>query len=277
MEEIYEAESSDQYARTFEDAEWSFEREQGAEVKVTFEYEKLGNFCFVCGILGHTENSCSKKHEVVYIEAERKWGNFIRAENGFLGGGTASNKWLRGGLNSVADGLNGATGTAASDGTNTSINVNRKHSLFGRIKVVCDPKTKKMAFFMGTPVNDSDLQWSPLTFTDQTQQETGSSSSGVEQERQSRDIITVENVRAIQEIRGVGVRYYVTAPIMLEPTGPISYMPVQTRNRQTQGNASSQLSIMPADVTKSAHQGGATQGQSSKNEGMGGIPKKDCD
>ncbi|WJX12300.1 hypothetical protein P8452_02814 [Trifolium repens] len=35
-----------------------------------------------------------------------------------------------------------------------------------------------------------------------------------------------------------------------------------------------QLSIMPAAVTKSAHQGGATQGQSSKNEGMGGIPKK---
>ncbi|KAK2408369.1 hypothetical protein QL285_043886 [Trifolium repens] len=254
--------------------EWSFEREQGAEVKVIFKYEKLGNFCFVCGILGHTENSCRKKHEVVYIGAERKWGNFIRAENGFLGGGAAPNKWLRGGLNTVADGLNGATGTAASVGTNNSINVNRKHSLFGRIKVVCYPKTKKMAFFKGTPVNDSDLQWSPLTFTDQNKQETGSSSRGVEQERQNRDIITVENVRAVQEIRGVAERYYVTAPSMLEPTGPISYMPVQTRNRQTQGNTSSQLSIMPAAVTKSAPQGGATQGQSSKNEGMGGIPKK---
>jgi hypothetical protein len=125
---------------------WSFEWEQGAEVKVIFKYEKLGNFCFVCGILGHTESSCSKKHEVVYIEVERKWGNFIRAENGFLGGGAASNNWLRGGLNTAAYGPNGATGTAASDDTNPSISVNWKHSLFGRIKVVCDPKTKKMAF-----------------------------------------------------------------------------------------------------------------------------------
>jgi hypothetical protein len=119
---------------------------------------------------------------------------------------------------------------------------------------------------MGTLVNDSDLQWTPLTLTYQNKQETGSSSSGLAQERQNRDIITVENVRAIQEIRGNGERYYVKAPIMLEPTGPISYMPVQPRNRQTQGNASSQLSIMPAVVTKSTPQGETTQGQSSKNE-----------
>jgi hypothetical protein len=48
-------------------------------VKVIFKYEELGNFCFVCGIIGHTEHSCSKKHEPGYVEYEKKWGNFIRA------------------------------------------------------------------------------------------------------------------------------------------------------------------------------------------------------
>ncbi|MCI40930.1 hypothetical protein A2U01_0062163, partial [Trifolium medium] len=53
--------------------EWTFDREQGAAVKVIFKYEKLGNFCFVCGILGHTESYCSKKHEPDYAETEKKW------------------------------------------------------------------------------------------------------------------------------------------------------------------------------------------------------------
>ncbi|MCI19136.1 DUF4283 domain protein, partial [Trifolium medium] len=59
--------------------EWGFEREQGAE--------------------GHTESYCNNKHELGYAEPEKKWENFIRPENGLLGGGTASNKWLRGGMN----------------------------------------------------------------------------------------------------------------------------------------------------------------------------------
>ncbi|MCH79475.1 putative ribonuclease H protein [Trifolium medium] len=47
--------------------EWSFDCEQGAEVK---------------------------KHESGYAEAEKKWRNFIRAENGYLGGGAASKKGI---------------------------------------------------------------------------------------------------------------------------------------------------------------------------------------
>lgn len=25
---------------------------------MNFKYEKLGTFCFVCGVLGHTKNKC---------------------------------------------------------------------------------------------------------------------------------------------------------------------------------------------------------------------------
>jgi hypothetical protein len=112
-------------------------------VKVIFKYEELGNFCFVCGIIGHTEHSCSKKHEPDYVEYEKKWGNFIRAENGYIGGGAASNKWLKGGSNTSTGGRNGAQGTTS---TNPWINENWKHSIFGRVKVTCDQKTKEMNF-----------------------------------------------------------------------------------------------------------------------------------
>jgi hypothetical protein len=248
--------------------EWSFEREQGAEVKVIFKYEKLGNFCFVCGILGHTESGCSKKHEPGYAIAEKKWGNFIRAENGQLGG-VASNKWLRGGLNTAVNDQNGASRSAA-----TSINDIWKHSLFGRVKVVCDMKTKKMVFFKGISVNSTETQWDPLNFKEQDKEGTESAGSSREQENQNRDIITVQNVRAMQEIRGINETYYVKAPVLLEPSGPITYMPVQSRKKQTQGNTSNLLPIMYADTTKPATQVEGNPSQMSNNEGLEVIPKK---
>jgi len=40
---------------------WLFERESAEAVTVEFKYERLGDFCYVCGILGHTHNFCTKK------------------------------------------------------------------------------------------------------------------------------------------------------------------------------------------------------------------------
>ncbi|MCI40703.1 hypothetical protein A2U01_0061936, partial [Trifolium medium] len=115
-----------------------------------------------------------------YAETEKKWGNFIRAENGYLGGGAASNKWLRGGMNTVAEARNGASDPLAN--ANSSINNSWKHSLFGRVKVTCDPTTKKMSFFkgqtdVGNSARTSETQWAPLIFNEQDKQDAESSSN----------------------------------------------------------------------------------------------------
>ena len=34
-----------------------------SEIMVTCKYEKLGDFCFICGLLSHTERFCKKKLE----------------------------------------------------------------------------------------------------------------------------------------------------------------------------------------------------------------------
>ncbi|KAL8549913.1 hypothetical protein ACS0TY_008665 [Phlomoides rotata] len=63
---------------------------------VSFKYEKLNQFCFVCGRLGHTENFC----EIVFNAPEgenirRDWGPWLKAPNRrslFFAG----DRWLRG-------------------------------------------------------------------------------------------------------------------------------------------------------------------------------------
>ncbi|GAU30827.1 hypothetical protein TSUD_267470 [Trifolium subterraneum] len=49
--------------------------------------------------------------------------------------------------------------------------------MFGRVKVVCDPKTKKMDFFMENCVNGSELQWAPIILNQHDKQDVGSSSN----------------------------------------------------------------------------------------------------
>ncbi|GAU25702.1 hypothetical protein TSUD_216310 [Trifolium subterraneum] len=124
---------------------WIFERGGGEAVQVHFKYEKLGNFCFVCGIIGHTENFCSKRFEADYIVGEKGWGNYLRAENG----GATANKWLRNVGSSDRGGREGAINAgfnvcevnALTDETFT------KHKIHGGVKISRDPSTRSLMFF----------------------------------------------------------------------------------------------------------------------------------
>ncbi|KAL8515128.1 hypothetical protein ACS0TY_014003 [Phlomoides rotata] len=62
---------------------------------VHFKYEKLNSFCFVCGLLGHTENFCEIRLASPDVIPKREWGIFFRAPDrrGNVG---ESRRWLKG-------------------------------------------------------------------------------------------------------------------------------------------------------------------------------------
>jgi hypothetical protein len=61
---------------------------------VKFKYEKLGIFCFVCGIMGHAENKCPVRFEMEEDNGAREWSSELRADNRRQGGKITS-RWLR--------------------------------------------------------------------------------------------------------------------------------------------------------------------------------------
>jgi hypothetical protein len=67
---------------------------QGEWCKVKFKYEKLGIFCFVCGIMGHAENKCLVRFAMEEDNGVREWSSELRAENRRQGGRITS-RWLR--------------------------------------------------------------------------------------------------------------------------------------------------------------------------------------
>jgi hypothetical protein len=67
---------------------------QGEWCTVKFKYEKLGMFCFVCGIMGHAENKCPVRFEMEEDNGVREWSADLRADSRKLGGKFTS-RWLR--------------------------------------------------------------------------------------------------------------------------------------------------------------------------------------
>ena len=53
----------------------------GEKFWVSFKYERLPTFCFLCGILGHDERHCLGNSNIP--EAHRQYGDWLRA-NGSL-------------------------------------------------------------------------------------------------------------------------------------------------------------------------------------------------
>jgi 14-3-3 protein epsilon len=69
-------------------------KKQGAEsIMVQFKYERLGTFCYVCGILGHSDLKCPKLFDATDAEIRREWGPELRADMGRNRGGES--RWLR--------------------------------------------------------------------------------------------------------------------------------------------------------------------------------------
>jgi hypothetical protein len=58
--------------------EWQVRVRDGSYVTCYFKYEKLGDFCYLCGILGHTDKSCPRLFEMEQDDGHREWGEWLR-------------------------------------------------------------------------------------------------------------------------------------------------------------------------------------------------------
>lgn len=54
-------------------------KKNGTECMVQCKYERLGDFCFVCGHVSHTERFCSVKLSLNIRDEARDWGSWLRA------------------------------------------------------------------------------------------------------------------------------------------------------------------------------------------------------
>lgn len=61
---------------------------------VQFKYERLGVFCYLCGVIGHTEQYCDQLFEMQQDDGVRFWGPSLKAE-AKRGGGAGGSRWLR--------------------------------------------------------------------------------------------------------------------------------------------------------------------------------------
>jgi hypothetical protein len=73
---------------------WKVRSSEGNFVPILFKYEKLGIFCFLCGMLGHTDKSCVKLFDMEVDDGTRGWGENLRPLVKRMGT-AATNKYLQ--------------------------------------------------------------------------------------------------------------------------------------------------------------------------------------
>lgn len=56
-------------------------RDGGTCSWINFKYERFCIFCFVCGVLGHTERECSVVYANFDKDIEKEYGVWLRAPN----------------------------------------------------------------------------------------------------------------------------------------------------------------------------------------------------
>ena len=63
--------------------DFPLERDHLPELWIPFKYEKLGNFCFGCGLLGHDQRDCQDKGAQLSIQegVTSFFGRWLRADN----------------------------------------------------------------------------------------------------------------------------------------------------------------------------------------------------
>lgn len=66
-------------------------KKNGEEVMVSCKYERLGEFCFTCGMLTHTERYCRK---FLNEGSSKDWGSWLKAPSR-RAGSQAKSRWLR--------------------------------------------------------------------------------------------------------------------------------------------------------------------------------------
>lgn len=54
-------------------------KKDGKEFNVICKYERLGDFCFSCGMVTHTERFCRKLIDRREVEGEKEWGLWLKA------------------------------------------------------------------------------------------------------------------------------------------------------------------------------------------------------
>ena len=54
-------------------------KEGGEWIWIDFKYEQLNIFCFICGLLGHTEKQCPKLYDCMSSEIVKVYGHWLKA------------------------------------------------------------------------------------------------------------------------------------------------------------------------------------------------------
>ena len=66
----------------------------GSGSTVSFKYERLPNFCFICGLLRHTEFFCPKLAILLEDQILKEWSSRLRVQNR-RGATLGGERWLR--------------------------------------------------------------------------------------------------------------------------------------------------------------------------------------